>query len=140
MEYAFIYKISWYESKKHRVSGTDMYYLNSEDTTWIYERCWNDEVVKVEYIRVLKNSVYYSTAYESSVIVPLRRKVKQYYSDLTYVEINAKNEDELKQMINDYEKNMYIKTRTIDHLTEKIDELKSRLNPNVMEMEILHVN
>ena len=104
MEYAFIYKISWYESKKHRVSGTDMYYLNSEDTTWIYERCWNDEVVKVEYIRVLKNSVYYSTAYESSVIVPLRRKVKQYYSDLTYVEINAKNEDELKQMINDYEK------------------------------------
>ena len=112
MEYAFIYKISWYESKKHRVSGTDMYYLNPEDTTWIYERCWNDEVVKVEYIRVLKNSVYYSTAYDSSVIVPLRRKVKEYYSDLTYVEINDKNEDELKQMIIDYE-NIELEQQTI---------------------------
>ena len=107
MEYAFIYRISWYESNRHHISQTDMYYLNPEDTTWIYERCWGKEVLKVEYIRVLKDSVYYSTAYENSFIIPLRRKVKEYYN-LSYEEINVKDENELKQMIIDYEKNVKI--------------------------------
>ena len=104
MDYAFIYRISLYESNRHLISNTDMYYLNPEDTNLIYERCWNTEVVKVEYIRVLKNSVNYNTAYENSYIVPLRRKVKEYYSNLSYEEINIKDENELKQMIMDYEK------------------------------------
>ena len=102
MDYAFIYRISWYESNRHRVSHTDMYYLNPEDTTWIYERCWCNEVVKVEYIRILKNSVNYNTAYENSYIVPLRREVKEYYN-LSYEEINIKDENQLKQMIMDWD-------------------------------------
>ena len=129
MEYAFVYKISWYESKKHRVSNTDMYYLNSEDTAWIYDRFWGREVVKVEYIRVLRNCCCYSAAYENSFIVPLRRKVKDYYDNLTYVEINEKNEDELRQMINDYEKKFNnIFTLITLHCITKIGKLKKAQN------------
>ena len=67
-EYAFIYRISWYESKRHTISTTDMYYLNGKDTVWIYDRCWGQEVVKVEYIRVLRTSVEYLSAFNRPVV------------------------------------------------------------------------
>ncbi len=68
MEYAFIYMISLYASKKHRISHTDMYYLNAEDTHWIYDRPYDTDIALVHYIRVPKESQEYKSAVSNSNI------------------------------------------------------------------------
>lgn len=66
VECAFIYRISWFETKKHIISHTDMYYLNPEDTYWAFEGDWDDEVFRVEYICVSKDSKEYESAVNNS--------------------------------------------------------------------------
>ena len=68
-EYAFIYKISWYDSKRHTKSTIDMLFLHGKDTDWIYNRSWREEeVVKVEDIRVLRTSNEYLSAFNRPVV------------------------------------------------------------------------
>ena len=58
-EHAYIYKMSWYESPRHKISHTDMYYLNEEDTRWGHdegERC------EIRVIRVKRDSDDYRMA------------------------------------------------------------------------------
>lgn len=61
-----IYRASWFDNKRCRVSHTDVYYLKAEHTHWIHERCWCPQVVKVEYIAVEKDSDYYKMAVNNS--------------------------------------------------------------------------
>jgi hypothetical protein len=61
MEY--IYKISFYESNRHKISHTDMYYLNAEDTRWVFN---SGEISKVFYICVDKKSNEYLNAVNNS--------------------------------------------------------------------------
>jgi hypothetical protein len=67
-EYKFIYKIEWYESKRHTKSHTSMCYLNAKETEWVYEYDWGKEKVEVRYVRVLENSQDYQMAVSSSNI------------------------------------------------------------------------
>ena len=56
-EYKFIYKMSWYESKRHKISHTDMYFQYEKDTRWVYDRVYNDgQWFDITVVRVPINS------------------------------------------------------------------------------------
>lgn len=58
--FKYIYKVNWYESKKHKIPTIYTYYENEKDTRWIFEtQEWIQDLVKVEYIKVCPNSVQY---------------------------------------------------------------------------------
>ena len=62
-KFEFIYKISWYESKRHTKSHTSMYYLNEQDTLWAFDTLdWVKGLLKVEIVRVSKVSANYKMA------------------------------------------------------------------------------
>ena len=131
--------------------------MDLSTTPDIYTPNVDDHGNYIDHIPIIKNGIYCpcgarkDKSYDSPSKFSVHTKTKCHQNWLFVLNQNKSNHymEMLKykdivesqyKLINDYEKNMYIKTRTIDHLTEKIDELKSRLNPNVMEMEILHVN
>lgn len=63
----FIYKISWFESKRHAKSYMDKYYENAEHTKWVFETAdWFNDLVRVEYIMVDDTHTSYLTAVENS--------------------------------------------------------------------------
>ena len=63
----FIYKISWFETKRHTKSHTNMYFENPEHTKWVFEtNDWFNDLVKVEYIMVGEDTMFYKCAVESS--------------------------------------------------------------------------
>ena len=62
----WVYQMSWYESKRHTKSHTDMYYLKAEHTHWAEER--GDTNCKIHYICVPVNSPYHRMAEECSQI------------------------------------------------------------------------
>jgi hypothetical protein len=44
-----------------------MYYENAEDTKWVFESCdWFNDLVRIEYIMVGDDTMYYKCAVESS--------------------------------------------------------------------------
>ena len=57
-----IFKMSWYESKRHRISHTDMYFNEEKHTRLGHD----DPLCKIEVIRVLKSSHEYTSAIENS--------------------------------------------------------------------------
>lgn len=63
----FIYKISWFESKRHKIPHTNMYFEKPEHTRWVFETIdWFNDLVKVEYIMVGEDTMYYKCAVECS--------------------------------------------------------------------------
>jgi hypothetical protein len=66
-EKKYIYKCSWFETKKHKISHTDMYFEKAEDTKWIFEtRDWFDDLVRIEYIMVHISRREYESAVSNS--------------------------------------------------------------------------
>ena len=63
MEY--IYKIGFYETNRHRISHTDMYYLKPEHTQWAFNPY---QITKIFYIQVPINSSEYEIAVKSSML------------------------------------------------------------------------
>ena len=63
----FIYKCSFFESKRHKISHTDMYYQKAEHTEWVLKSAaYLNGLAKVEYIMVAANSNEYKSAVENS--------------------------------------------------------------------------
>ena len=62
-DYAFIYKCSFFESKRHTISHTDMYFNEEKHTRWVH--CSRGHAT-VSVIRVLKNSEEYKSAINNS--------------------------------------------------------------------------
>lgn len=58
--------MSWFESKRHSKAHTNMYFLNEEDTWWVFERDPRDEPYRVELILVDKSSKEYDSAVNNS--------------------------------------------------------------------------
>ncbi len=71
MEY--IYRISFYDTKRSRSSHTNMYYLKPEHTTWVFDR---DVIAKIFYIKVPIDSNEYYCAVKSSEV--MENKMKYY--------------------------------------------------------------
>lgn len=82
MSNKFIYKCSWFESKRHRISHTDMFYEHAEHTQWIFtSEAWFKDLVRVEYIQVAANAHIYKLAVETSNIAAWADKQKQLMED-----------------------------------------------------------
>ena len=60
----YIFKLSWYETKRHTVPHTCMYYLHEEDTYWVFS---SHEIYRVELILVEKTSNEWLVACENSI-------------------------------------------------------------------------
>ena len=69
-EYGYIYKIGFYESKKHRISHTDLYYENPEHCHEFLDCPLRNahDIIKIEYIRVKKDTSQYQSAIQNSKI------------------------------------------------------------------------
>ena len=68
-ENKYIYKCSWFKSKRHRISHTDMYFLKPEETHWIYETSdWFVDLVEIQYIMCSSTSPEYRMALNNSLI------------------------------------------------------------------------
>tara|TARA_R110000823_G_scaffold36930_5_gene100520 strand:- start:506 stop:757 length:252 start_codon:yes stop_codon:yes gene_type:complete len=64
---AVIQQMGWYESKRHKIAHTHMYYLKKEETEWGNGREWEeDEVLKIRSILVSKDSNEYDSAVNNS--------------------------------------------------------------------------
>jgi len=82
---ALIFKCSWYESRRHRISHTDMFFEELRDTLWVWHQILvPNEMRKVEVIKVSKDSDEYRMAIESSS----RRREKR--NPLVYLKENGK--------------------------------------------------
>jgi hypothetical protein len=58
-----IYKISWYESKRHQISHTDMYFSTPEGTLWAMEDPdYVRGLIRVYVELVEENSEYHNMA------------------------------------------------------------------------------
>ena len=65
-EKKYIYMCSWFETKRHRISHTNMYFEKAEDTNWIFDTPeWFLDLVRIEYICVMSNTKEYSMAQNS---------------------------------------------------------------------------
>jgi len=62
--YAFIYRMSWFESRRHTKSHTDMYFLDPRHTYWGY----SDPLCRIELIRVRIDTPEYGCAVSSSKV------------------------------------------------------------------------
>jgi hypothetical protein len=63
----FVYKCSWFQSKKHKISHTNMYFLKAEETHWVFDTLeWLSGLVRVEYIKVCPQSPEYLQAVNNS--------------------------------------------------------------------------
>tara|TARA_Y100000361_G_C11127290_1_gene326767 strand:- start:475 stop:714 length:240 start_codon:yes stop_codon:yes gene_type:complete len=68
----FIYKVSYYKTHKHLNSWKDEYFLNEEDTRYIYSENFNPELIcKVFVVKVCNKSPSYKMAYHNSTEKPL---------------------------------------------------------------------
>ena len=61
---AYIYKMSWYDTPRHRISHTDMYFLQPHHTHWDF----SDELCRITLIRVGIDSNEYKMAEKSRLI------------------------------------------------------------------------
>jgi len=60
----YIYKMSWYDSKRHTKSHTDMFYLQEHDTRWGHE----NELCRISVVEVEETSNEYDSAVNNDKI------------------------------------------------------------------------
>ena len=71
-EYGYVYKVSSYETPRHTISHTDMYFRDPEHTHWIFTHTTYNEKThrngdsSVQYIRVSKSSQVWASAISNS--------------------------------------------------------------------------
>ena len=112
-EYKFIYKMSWYESKRHKISHTDMYFQYEKDTRWVYDRVYNDgQWFDITVVRVPINSSECKSAIGNSKkkdnvwsgdYDELKKSYKEVLRDFTrtaveYEELKKENKELQKQI------------------------------------------
>jgi hypothetical protein len=65
----YVYKCSWFETKRHKLPYTKIYYEKAEHTHWIFNSLmYQDGLIKVEYIKVCPHSYEYKLAVCNSKI------------------------------------------------------------------------
>ena len=64
VEEKYVYKVSWFESRRHKNSQTIMYFESQESVKWVFNTFeWYRDLARVEFIKVDE----FSTEYESAV-------------------------------------------------------------------------
>ena len=114
-DYEFIYMVSMYETKRHRISHTDMYFKEAKDTHWLWigDESGSGKVIcssgygLVHYIRVKKDSVEYKSAIENSKSSEAEKSFKN-----EQIEATKKNHKEmLRGLYQFYYNNQYDEER-----------------------------
>lgn len=78
MSVKMIYKVSSFQSRRHKKSHTDTYYENAEHTQWVFtSQQWFEYLIRVEYIQVGSNTNLYKMAVENSNLQFWADKQKQ---------------------------------------------------------------
>ena len=72
-EMKFIYKKSYFESKRHIKSEQDWFYLNAEDTHDVFDLCPICHHYRVELVRVSTDSIEYEIAVRNTERVVERK-------------------------------------------------------------------
>jgi hypothetical protein len=63
MDKIIVYKVSWYESKRHQISHTNMYFTTPEETLWALNGTdYSLGLVRVSLELVEENSEYHYMA------------------------------------------------------------------------------
>tara|TARA_Y100000296_G_scaffold1354_1_gene1427 strand:+ start:774 stop:977 length:204 start_codon:yes stop_codon:yes gene_type:complete len=61
--------MAWYESKRHRISHTDTYFLKEEHTRWGHNWTTNgNDYCKIMVLKVLEDDERYKSAVKNSAI------------------------------------------------------------------------
>ena len=111
----FIYKMSWFESKRHRISNCDMYFANPVHT----RDGLDNPLCKVFYIAVDENDVYHKSAVENS---------NQHQTFACYQNQNTEEDDyHYAQHINELEKEKEEWGNKHDILLAKYNELHNQM-------------
>jgi len=77
-EQELIYICSWFETKRHRKSHTDMYFKELKDTLWVFDTYdYNHGLARVEVIKVSKNTNEYTSAVSNSELRDETGKLKK---------------------------------------------------------------
>jgi hypothetical protein len=58
----FVYKMSWFESKRHTISHTDMYFARESDTRWGH----HNPLCTITVVAVERGTPEYESAIEST--------------------------------------------------------------------------
>ena len=63
----YVYKCSWFESKKHKISHTDMYFNHLDHTLWVLDSFdYQEGLARVELVPVERDSPEYEMALANS--------------------------------------------------------------------------
>ena len=76
----FIYKVSWFTSRKHLNSWRDEYYITEEQTRFIYEK--ECDLVNVYVIKVCVNSAIYKKAKRPDIYVCKNKQPEIYIEEV----------------------------------------------------------
>ena len=80
---------SWFETKRHKIPYTRMYYEKAEHTQWVFESFdYLNGIATVKYIKVSPHSQRYSSAVLNSGLVPKTQEQKQ--KQEPFVRMNSK--------------------------------------------------
>jgi hypothetical protein len=106
-----------------------MYYENAEHTKWVFETIdWFNDLVRVEYIMVGEDTMFYKVAVESSNLRTANTFIKQRYfinNELGWWDIESE------------EKEKKAKSELIDMIIEL--ELKIRIYEKQQELDIVMI-
>lgn len=65
----FVYRCSWFKTKRSIKSDTDMYYKEAKHTEWVFDTCdFKKGLIRVEYLPVCKASSSYESAIHNSKV------------------------------------------------------------------------
>ena len=86
-EYKYIYNVCFYDNTKSRKPYNNMYYLNANDTHWAFDK-FNNKIVKILYIRCLKDSNEYQSAFHNTKIIEKENAKKLPKKEIIQVKFN----------------------------------------------------
>tara|TARA_R110000803_G_scaffold64561_1_gene125619 strand:- start:269 stop:682 length:414 start_codon:yes stop_codon:yes gene_type:complete len=86
----FIYKVSWFSSKKHLNSWRDEYYITEEQTRFIYEK--ECDLVSVYVIKVCVNSAIYKKAKRPDIYVCKNKQPEIYIEEVEVEKVEVEDE------------------------------------------------
>jgi hypothetical protein len=62
----YVYKVSCYESKRHRTSHTDVYYATPQDCQWALDSCdYKRGLIQIHLIQVKQSDMKYQSAHQN---------------------------------------------------------------------------
>ena len=95
-EYAYIYKMSEFRTKRHKNPFRVMYYLNPTHGHWVFEtREWFDDLVRIEYIKVSKIDKSYVMAFQNNISI---QRDMQFENVLKELQKNKSHESESQDL------------------------------------------